>query len=608
MTKNSYNATILKTVWFFIVFFALSSTLQTAKAQEDDYIIVYKSHSQKQKMLKRQTFKPSRNFEIIPAVSARLNADQIKQLRKDPDIAYIEPDYKVYALGSTDSVTDSSSDIKALSSQTIPYGINMVNAPAVWPKTKGAGVRVAVLDTGISMYHPDRGNVVDSNTFVQGETVEDFDGHGTHTSGTVAAVDNDIGVIGVAPQAEFLIGKVLDNTGNGQISWLISGIEWAVDNNAKVISMSLGTYDYSAALETACNNAFAAGTLLVAAAGNENTSDPIYPAALGSVISVMAVDQNKNKASFSDYGPTVDIAAPGVSVYSTIAPIDSSNSTGATADAVWNATSHSANPLIGTAVGTAAGTICNCGLATGEDVNNTCPDSVAGNIAHIRRGITTFAAKVAHAQAKGAIGVIISNNVGGNFEGTLNDGSPLIVASITKADGNELQILAESGITGTVSVDAPLYAYNSGTSMACPHVSGVAALVFAVDSYSTTPSEVRDILFSSAEDLGDPGRDDIFGYGLVDVNAAIGLIFPQTCSAVWTLGYGLDGDIDHNCFVNSYDLQLFTEQWLISGCNSSNDWCYGGDIDHSGESDFSDLAKLAINWLICNDPQNINCN
>ena len=125
--------------------------------------------------------------------------------------------------------------------------------------------------------------------------MEDFDGHGTHTSGTIAAADNGIGVVGVAPQAELLIAKVLDNDGTGQTSWLISGIEWAVSNNAKVISMSLGSYSYSAALNTACSNAFAAGTLLVAAAGNDNTSTPSYPAALSSVIAVAAVDSEQKQ-------------------------------------------------------------------------------------------------------------------------------------------------------------------------------------------------------------------------------------------------------------------------------------------------------------------------
>ncbi len=118
-------------------------------------------------MLKRPTFTVSRSFNIIPAVAAQLDANQVKQLLANPDVAYIEPDYKIYALGSPDTNADSSSGINALSSsQTIPYGITMVNAPAVWPRTKGAGVRVAVMDTGISMYHPDRGNVVDSVSFV----------------------------------------------------------------------------------------------------------------------------------------------------------------------------------------------------------------------------------------------------------------------------------------------------------------------------------------------------------------------------------------------------------------------------------------------------------
>jgi subtilisin len=227
---------------------ALWLMVLSVKARADDYIIVYRNHLQKQNMLSQPTFTVSRSFSIIPAVAAQLDANQVKQLRENPDVAYIEPDYKIYALGSVSTTTESSSNIDALSSsQTIPYGITMVNAPAVWSRTKGAGVRVALMDTGISMYHPDRGNVIGSVSYVLNETVEDFAGHGTHTSGTIAAADNNIGVVGVAPQAGLLIAKVLNNTGSGQISWLISGIEWAVNNNAKVISMSLGSYDYSAA-------------------------------------------------------------------------------------------------------------------------------------------------------------------------------------------------------------------------------------------------------------------------------------------------------------------------------------------------------------------------
>ena len=566
MTEHQEVMKTFTNVRFLTVFFtALTLVIQPVEAKADDYIIVYKDHSKKQNTLNRHKFTVSRDFNIIPAMTARLDAGQIQELQEDPDVAYIEPDYKIYALGNIDATDDLSSGINVLSSsQTIPYGVTMVNAPAVWSKTQGAGVRVAVMDTGISMYHPDRGSVVDSISFVSGETVEDFEGHGTHTSGTIAAADNNIGVVGVAPQADLLIAKVVNNTGTGQTSWLISGIEWAVDNDAKVISMSLGGYDYSAALETACDNAFEAGTLLVAAAGNEGTDTTMYPAAFDSVISVAAVDQSKNQASFSNYGSTIELAAPGVDIYSTV-PVGSL----AAADAIWSDTSHQANIVIGTAAGSVSGEICNCGLATGDDTENTCPDSVAGNIAHIRRGTITFAAKVAHAQSKGAIGVIISNNVDGNFYGTLGDGSPLVVVSISKADGDQLQILAEAGITGTASVDAALYEYYSGTSMACPHVSGVAALIFAADSYNISPAEVRDILFDSAEDLGQPGRDDIFGYGLVDAKAALHLERMNL-------------------------LAIFASYWL-QACSSPS-WCEGIDSNHSGSVDFIDFAALAQNW------------
>ncbi|MGA2173328.1 MAG: S8 family serine peptidase [Sedimentisphaerales bacterium] len=550
-----------------IVFFTVLS-LAVPPVKADDYIIVYKNHLQKQKMLSQPSFTVSRSFNIIPAVAAHLNADQVKQLRENPDVEYIEPDYKIYALGSPDSIgADSSSNINAMSSsQTIPYGITMVNAPTVWSRTKGAGVRVAVMDTGISMYHPDRGNVVGSASFVSGLTVEDFDGHGTHTSGIIAAADNNIGVVGVAPQADLLIARVMDNNGSGQVSWLISGIDWAVTNHAKVISMSLGGSDYSAALDTACSNAFAAGVVLVAAAGNSDVNTPFYPAFLPSVISVAAIDQNKNKASFSNYGPTIALAAPGVSVYSTV-PV--SVDPCATANAVWSSTSHQANILLGTAPGSVTGLICNCGLATGIGSPNTCPNSVAGNIALIRRGTTTFAQKVAYAQSKGAIGAIISNNVSGNFYGTLADGTPLVVVSISQADGDALQILAQSGITGTASVSGNLYAYYSGTSMACPHVAGVAALVFAADHYNITSQEVSNILFDSAQDLGQPGRDDIFGYGLVDANAALNLERLNL-------------------------LAVFASDWLQT-CSSPS-WCDGIDSNHSGTVDFIDFAPFAQNW------------
>jgi serine protease len=567
-------------------------------AQTDDYIIVYKTHQKKQAMADRHLFPISHNYHLLPALAAKLDPNQLKQFRAHPDIAYIEPDYKIYALS-----TSSDPAISALSSQTTPWGVSMVNAPAVWPKTKGAGVRVAVLDTGIDMFHPDRGNVVDTNCFVSGETVQDFNpyGHGTHTSGTIAAADNGIGVVGVAPEVDLLICKVLDDTGQGATSTLIAGIEWAVDENAKVISMSLGDTTYSSSLDTTCTNAYNAGVLLVAAAGNDGANVIEYPAGLSSVISVAAIDSTKTVASFSTYNSDVELAAPGVDVESTV-PLAYDG----TSSAEWNSLVYSSEYFLGTSVGTVTGRICDCGIGDDSSPANTCPDSVAGNIALIERGTATFQQKVENAKAKGAAGVIIYNNTSGTISGTLNELSPLVVVGILQSDGQNLQALTSSGITGTISVNASLYAILSGTSMATPHVAGVAALMFAASGINTTPAEIRTILDNSAQDLGAAGRDVYYGYGLVNASAALNLVTPHNCSSEWIMGHGLAGDINQDCAVNFKDLLILAENWLAS-CTSSNNWCAGADVNTSGTVNLSDFSKIASQWLSCYDPQHISC-
>ena len=159
-------------------------------------------------------------------------------------------------------------------------------------------------------------------SFVDGTTdYLDDNGHGTHVAGTVAALDNEIGVIGVAPQAELYAIKVLDQNGSGSYSDIIAGIEWAIDNNMNIINMSLGGTAKSRTLEKAVNKAYESGILLVAAAGNNGYAKKgtiTYPAAYDSVIAVGAVDQNNNRASFSSVGRQLELMAPGVSILSTV--------------------------------------------------------------------------------------------------------------------------------------------------------------------------------------------------------------------------------------------------------------------------------------------------
>jgi thermitase len=258
----------------------------------------------------------------------------VEALSRNPAVEYAEPDQVVtaatddtffgqqYALQNTgQEVTNNNpAYVIKVAGGTVDADVDAVEAWgfATGATTTGAAIKVAVLDSGVDLDHPDiNPNVVARANFSGAATNEDKYGHGTHVAGIVAASHNSIGVAGVCPDCKILAGKVLNDSGVGSSSGLTDGINWAVSNGAKVINMSIGVRA-SRTLETAVNNAWNKGVVLVAAAGNGGNQTKIYPAAYTNVIAVGATDNNDAKASFSTYGPSwVDIAAPGVAVYST---------------------------------------------------------------------------------------------------------------------------------------------------------------------------------------------------------------------------------------------------------------------------------------------------
>lgn len=204
--------------------------------------------------------------------------------------------------------------------QKIDWGVNVIQAPMIWGTTKGEGLKVAVLDTGIDKSHPDlignlRGGV--NFTTADQDDWQDRQGHGTHCAGIIGAIDNGIGVVGVAPSVELYAVKVLADNGAGNIEWIVRGLDWCVANKIDIASMSLGCpKNPGSLLYDAIKRARAAGVIVVAASGNESTHCG-WPAAYPEVIAVGAVDPAFDKANFSNFGVEVDIAAPGVNIYST---------------------------------------------------------------------------------------------------------------------------------------------------------------------------------------------------------------------------------------------------------------------------------------------------
>ena len=247
-------------------------------------------------------------YRLVPAIAASVPESAIEGLQKNSKITRIEPDLEVYAAGKPVR-------------QVLPWGVDRIDAEVVHAGgNKGAGAKVAVIDTGVDYRHPDLdGNYAGGKDFVNSDADPmDDNGHGTHVAGTIAAEDNNVGVVGVAPQARVYALKVLNSGASGYWSDVIAAMEWAVNNGMQVANLSLvSSIDPGVTVETAFNNAEKAGLLTVAAAGNTNGGAVTYPARYGSVVAVSATADTNGLASFSSVGPEVELAAPGKSIYST---------------------------------------------------------------------------------------------------------------------------------------------------------------------------------------------------------------------------------------------------------------------------------------------------
>jgi subtilisin family serine protease len=248
-------------------------------------------------------------YRLIPAICAHLPEAGVQVFARRPGVVRIEADSQVRAIGELSS----------------SWGVELIQAGVAHALgVTGAGVKVAIIDTGIDYNHPELStNYAGGYDFVNEDSDPiDDNGHGTFVSGIIAATYNGVGVVGVAPSAKLYALKVLDNNGSGWWSDVIAALQWAVDHGIQVTNNSYGDDAVPFTVWEAFNSADAAGVMNVAAAGNSGNpggggDNVIYPAGFDSVIAVAAIDQNRSRASFSSTGPAVELSAPGVSVNST---------------------------------------------------------------------------------------------------------------------------------------------------------------------------------------------------------------------------------------------------------------------------------------------------
>lgn len=446
------------------------------------------------------------DIPLLNAFAAEMPAAAVRALKNNPHVEFVEPDVKRYPMAAAQP-----SRPPYASGQLVPYGIPMVQADRL-PDTWAANRKLCIIDSGYDLAHEDlSGNQVtggyDPGT---GWWFTDENHHGTHVAGTVAAINNSgTGVVGVnsGRQLQLHIVKVFGANGWAYSSTLAAAVNECAGAGANVVSMSLGGALPSRVEILAFNALSAQGIMAVAAAGNDGNTKISYPAGYPGVISVGALDETRTWAPFSQYNSKVELSAPGVSVLSTV-PMGSAVSAALkVGGAVYLPGTMEGSPLAG-----ATGRLADFGL--GDTVN----PAMAGKVCLVRRGAIAFADKVLNCQYSGGVAAVIYNNVPGTFSGTLG-GAYTIIPSVGVSDTDGAALLARAGQQATVSVAVSHYGYYDGTSMATPHVSGVAALVWSYFP-SCSAEQLRRSLGRSARDLGKAGRDDQYGYGLVQAKAA----------------------------------------------------------------------------------------
>jgi len=503
----------------------------SAQAADDRYII--KVDESKKGIVKALAKKLGAELKVdgngfFAASFEGKSLSDVKGLLNNPHVQLVEEDQRRMPLSL---YSDDAGN--AMTKQLTPYAVYQSQADQI-AFNGNAGMKVCIIDSGLDRSNQDFvwNNISGDNDSGTGNWDENGGPHGTHVAGTIGAADNNVGVIGMAPGVDMHIVKVFNADGWGYSSDLAYAADKCSNAGANIISMSLGGGGANNTEENAFKAFTADGGLVVAAAGNDGNNVRSFPAGYSTVMMIGANDNNNNIADFSQFPSCtvttgrgkkqttttdeticVEVTAGGVDTLSTY-PAGMATSASMTADGQAFASSSMEN------AGNATGNTYYMGTAEATD------SGANGNVCVIDRGVISFHDKVQNCENSGGVGAIIINNEAGMLYGTLGDTNATTIPAVGAAFEDRTALLAAS--TADIAIGTSDYGFMSGTSMATPAVSGMAALIWS-NHNDCTGTEIRDALKATAQDSGAVGHDVYFGNGIVKAKAASDYLTTNGC-------------------------------------------------------------------------------
>lgn len=581
-----------------------------SKSDSGDYIININSSdleaeeltlSLKRKLVSTMSANPGSKTLVVT-----LTLDEAKALQQHQAVNYIEPDNYLQFYGNEQKQAGFNLDpeqydsefyasrndiLKSLGDKEhVPYGVSMVNADKV-AEPLYANKTVCIIDSGLQADHDDfagmniRGNHSNYSGFWNIDQVQ----HGTHVAGTVAAVENDSGVIGVIKNGNVnvYVQKLSDGSpGNGiRTSHTMEAMEVCANQGADVVSMSFGGPRPSLAVNDVIDRLTERGVLFVAAAGNHGRKIPQYicdrqptpdakkacenahrakhfPASYHNVMSIANINQGKNKAPSSPENDAIEMAAPGTNVLSTIAqPFDIFSLKVGSQSTPVNHIGNTSTDFPRVPLSTAACGTDNCLDMTGKFANKAC-------LYQFDFGNVNIAEPAINCVASGGKMLVIyppipnMGPIGGSF------GSYFGVPIFSVGYNTAAKLKQDLDLMMTFDSFSTRHNFLTGTSMATPHVSAVAAKVWSQHEQCSN-KQIRKVLQHTAQDLGNEGKDEWFGFGLVDTLAASEYILENGCDIpasacpdAWYWNQAYQGGQ-----TATFEGQIYEAKWWSKGTN-----------------------------------------